>query len=290
MLRRSVVVMGGAPIFNSASVHYNYFYNKKFPNMVSFHKMPWKTIKPGDTSYHTVIAEHLEQTLKVASHIRTPNLFAAEHIDVPEEQWLSLLPNTMYILQQVEPIAKLPDDLEEETLPEEQLSWAPLGWIGRRLPHHIHVQAYGGLASRIGDVDAIHHFTSPDLRLCCSALTISKLYNKPDDRSSLAPFYKEKQPFTFFHFYRPNRSPSEITRPFEKYYVHYADLSVLNSIVSDSSWTPVLEQPKAAHAKQSVAKMPFKTPTTYALGLNDHLGIIPGSCFGTRNNQWGTVW
>ena len=126
--------------------------------------------------------------------------------------------------------------------------------------------------------------------------------------------------FTLYHYFRPNRAPEEMTRPFEKYYRYPVEtstaptvaaatesrlnglytkvnLSVFGAADGKGSWTPVFDTaverskkiPNSAAATLT-PPAPFRPPTSYLPPLFDRLAIAPGGCFGRRDHQWGTYF
>lgn len=279
----------------------------KFPKLVSYNKFPWTILSMDSPDVHKHVARHYAKVLTLAAINTVPNLLQDFHPEVPEHKWPSLLPSLLYVLPRVD--SELQDPME----------YGPFGWQPQRVTDTTALQHYGILSASVGRLKHVIMYKSPDLRLLCNAVTIqagskqltviagstlSQLFTtssattstqssssnkKQEHHSSRSVVIDEPMPdFTIFHFFRPNRPPAELSRPFIKYYTTHCSSTVqeLETYEQPTSWTPVLEAPprskgiRATHPK-------FKPPTSYLLGLPERHAIIPGDCFGSRALMWG---
>jgi hypothetical protein len=247
---------------------------QKYPFLVSYHQLPWMVVEPGATKFHETVGEHYASVLDIASKVQVPSLVYNNHPAVPVDRWLHLLPGSVYVLpvSATQPLA----------------NWAPYGWDGVRAGDDPNKLAMYGLAHRdFAKVTQVVEFMSPDLRLCCNAVGFTKPHCVVRSNSSLAQLSgvsESNGEFTLFQFYRPNRSPSELVKPLERFYVHKPDLSVLDALTQ--GWKSKTSIPKRS-ARDVAGPMAFKPPVCYQLSLPDRLGVVPGDAFGRRDLMWG---
>lgn len=270
--------------------------NLKYPSLISYHKLPWETIQHDTTQLHMHAAPHFEQLLTVAATTHIPHLTVEHHPTVSPAEQLRLLPGVVYLK------GRGPTGATE--LPE--------GFTSYTISDPSCLQYYGRLHRRIAGLQTVQLLTSGDLRLLCLSLHFDKvLTDALAEGSSLA---KVSAPggFSLFHFFRPNRPANELTRPFEKYFVHRPTLHLFNSFDSHplqqkrrdnhphrpppddaaaaaTSWAPVLQIPRRASGKAAVTPLPpYRPPQSYLMGLAERLAVRPGDSFGRRSLMWGT--
>jgi hypothetical protein len=242
----------------------------KYPFLVSYHQLPWMVVEPGSTRFHETVGEHYASMLDLVSKSFVTAFVQNDHPSVPVDRWLHLLPSTVYAL----PVSG--------TRPLNE--WAPFGWDGVDVTEDQHKTAHYGSCHRdYAHVLRVVEFTSPDLRLCCNAVAFRKPHCTASPSSSLQRIDEggSNGEFVVFQFYRPNRSPSELVTPLERFYVHRPDLSMLPG---GKGWEPKTQKPKTSGTAKP---MTFKPPICYQLSLPERLGVRPGDAFGRRDLMWG---
>jgi hypothetical protein len=159
---------------------------------------------------------------------------------------------------------------------------------------------YGGLHGSVARVTSVHEFKSPDLRLLCNAVCFAAPHCSVSPRSTFDVIRKARGEgadgaeggdggFVLFHFFRPNRAPSELAQPLQKFYVHKPDLAMLGAFAGKGG-KPSRDAISTPARKRAAAVLPmprFTTPTTYQHALPERAAIRPGGCFGNRALMWG---
>ncbi|KEG07427.1 hypothetical protein DQ04_09841010 [Trypanosoma grayi] len=244
-------------------------YNTKYPSLVSYNKLPWELLNHETPEFHMHVAPHYEQVLSLATSTQVPHLISKQHLDVPPEHRLRLLPGMLYVL-------------EGDVL--------PAGFSDRRVLDPTALQYYGRIDSTVASVVAVRMLISDDLRLLCNSVTLRWPPRLPvAPHAALASLQQAdaNATFTLFHYVRPNRPPSELQ--LEKYYIHVPHTTALDefsaSNPSGSSWEPRLQAPKRS---TRVTPLPaYRPPQSYLMGLAERLAVVPGSSFGRRSLMWG---
>ena len=241
---------------------------QKYPFLISYHRVPWLVVEAGSAKFHETVGQHYPVVLDVASKIRIPGLKVDTHLPIPSERWLSLLPGAVYVT----PWAPT----------SEVSSWAPYGWEGRSVNDDPSKLAFYGAVDRdVARVHTIAEFSSPDLRLSCVGIGFKAPHCAVAPASSLADLTSG---FALFQFFRPNRSPSELVKPLEKFYVSKPELSGFAAIMS-GNFKPKFEQSRKSSA--TAGPMSFSPPTCYQWMLPERRGVKPGDAFGRRDLMWG---
>lgn len=242
----------------------------RFPFVVSYHKLPWEVLAPESTQTHEYLASHYAQLLQRASTTALPELFLSQHIAIPEDRMLRLLPGTLYVLPGP---ASTPHGVWEE----------------RQVTDPASVQYYGTLLHHGVEFVSATSFISSNLRVYCNAVTLLLTGSQAAaPRSSMEALQAEGDGvFTIYQFYRPNRPLSELTQPLMKLYQHTPSLQTLDGFANQSSWTPKLDAPRRAPSTKVKAMKPFVPPQSYLMGLAERKAVIPGSAFGRRSLMWG---
>lgn len=312
---------------------------QKYPYLVSYHQLPWACVEPGSELLHKTMGPHMVQVFEAVtrSQLATASSRASllrsvifdAHARVPPDQWLQLLPGSMYFIPDRQPLTTLLLDAQQKTADlaaqgdgsgDAVLPWvldattreaedtaysaayAPYaGWQGRIVRDSRHMSHYGPV-TRYAPVLGLGEFSSPDLRLCCTAVHFGRLSASARGRmnvlsappaavaaaGSVAKEFSTTEAFSFYFFYRPNRPRSEIASPFQRFYAHRPDaLSPILGLATNPKWVPVTRPPaRPAHAK--AAPMPDLQPlATPSYRLPEREAIIPGDCFGDRALMWG---
>lgn len=215
----------------------------------------------------------------------------------------------------------------------------PPGFTRHAILDTVSLQHYGQIHHCVAKVQHVHLLTSEDLKLLCLQLTLQAPFHLPCQvGSSLAVgpapagsqtsgasaavvyprFTADHTPpsgdgqqtsrasasssrLSLFHFFRPHRSPAELTRPLERFLSQHKPFT--DDLIADfagegnhSQWVPVLQPPKRVGSKGKGGKlqptmratMPaYKPPQSYLMGLAERLAVRPGDCFGRRSLMWG---
>ena len=200
---------------------------QKYPALVSYHQLPWMVVAPHSTRFHETVGEHYAAVLDLASKTVVPGLALDAHPEVPADRHLHLLPGTVYVLA-----------LDGAATPLEE--WAPFGWEGTDVTEDTNKTAFYALSHRdTARVVRVVEFISPDLRLCCNAVAFSRPHTPVASRSTLRGLGDVTETggrFVVFQFFRPNRAPSELLKPLERFYVHKPDMSALAGL--EGNWRP----------------------------------------------------
>ena len=286
----------------------------KFPTLISFNKFPWMIVQPGDSSFHTIMGQHYQQLLALATRrylpAITPNVNnkTGSNIhpihDLPPSKWAFTLPNMHYLIPHVDlkpketPVIlsneQLPSEYTPETSYQSYLPTPPLDWDQETIEKHLYCHSYGCLENSLFGIESVSLYRSPDLKLYANCITFRSKYQNPAVAEENSTIYKVSgnmsHGFSIFHYYRPNRSPAELAKPFIKYYVHLPDIHI---IPDQKDWVPQkqISYSERVLKKQKAKPMPYEPPTSYLHGLPEKEGIIPGgNCFGSRDLQWGFHW
>ncbi|CCW60196.1 unnamed protein product [Phytomonas sp. EM1] len=237
----------------------------KYPSLVSYNKLPWELINHETPALHMYLAPHYQQLLTLASLVQVPHLAAKSHPVLGEHQRLQMLPGMVYFLP-------------HDTIPE--------GFTPHDVADPTAMQYYGTLTHTIASILRVRLLTSDDLRLLCLAITFEDSLLDVASSSTLELVGAGgKSIFTFYHYFRPNRPATELTRPLEKYYQHRPQLTMLGSFADGTSWEPRLATPE--HTRKLTPPVPYRPPRSYLMGLAERLAVVPGSCFGRRSLMWG---
>lgn len=237
----------------------------KYPSLVSYNKLPWEIVNHETTVVHMHLAPQYEQLMTLAASTRVPHLVAKQHPAVPEAMQLHRLPGTVYLRA-------------EDT--------TPAGFTAHDVADPLAMQYYGTLNHAIASVKRVRMMTSDDLRLLCLAITFEGTYLHTTADSSLAEVCSPENLFTLYHYFRPNRPVSELTRPLEKFYLHRPQTTMMEAFAEGKHWEPRLHAPRRKQPKVTpMAK--YRPPQSYLMGLAERMAVIPGSCFGRRSLMWG---
>lgn len=247
----------------------NFRLSLKYPSLVSYNKLPWEVINHETPALHMHLAPQYEQVLTLAATTNVPHLAQQAHPKVAEAQRLQVLPGMLYVSA-------------GEALPS--------GFTAHDVTDPTVLQYYGTLSHTIAPVRRVRMLTSDDLRLLCIAVTFEDTLLSSVRAASLAQVGTGgKSPFTLYHYFRPNRPVSELTRPLERYFQHRPRLAMLSAYMGGEQWTPRLNAPKRTGSKKTAMPMaPYNPPQSYLMGLAERLAVIPGSSFGRRGLMWGT--
>ena len=284
-------------------------YNRRYPYLVAFHQLPWNTIEPSSDALHKLLAPNLNQlvTAATAHGHRIPRLCLSQHPSVAPERALALWPGTIYIL--VHPTTSGAEELTAGVPHSggEQDTRKPQ-WKTKKVTSPTALAHYGPLRMvTASHSPTVYELMSNDLRLCGVAVQFDPNIDGSDtDRetrtqkhhihaeSSVGTAFGKTVPssssFTLYYYYRPNRVPSELVKPFEKFYVPSPTpgASLLQGLV-DENWAPAAKTRPLGETP--AAPMPdYKPPTTPQYGLPDREAQLPGDCFGHRARQWGFRW
>ena len=297
----------------SSPIHFKY--ERRYPYLVAFHQLPWNTVEPGTHKAHKLLAPHYQQLLKVAATgvVPLPGFVLPAHPDLPADKALSWYPGMVYALPLEPPQLPTPlpaaapatlGDDATEGVTANVAEWMPSGWTSKRVSDPLTLGHYGPMDATLAPLRGVYELTSADMRIVGNAVAFGRPHfaaggasnkKKVDwsavavtGTSSLGSLGKETGGFALFHFYRPNRAPSELTKPLEKFYVHGADTSVLDGL-DEGAWSPA---PAVRPAGEQPAKpMPkYTAPVTPQYGLPDREAQLPGDTFGHRDRQWGFRW
>ncbi|EPY19495.1 hypothetical protein STCU_09425 [Strigomonas culicis] len=218
------------------------------------------------------VAPYYEQIISLAATTAVPHLAHAKHQTVAEAQRLRALPGTLYLMKGG--------------------AQTPPGFTAHDVADSVALQYYGGLSGTVAPVAHVRLMVSDDLRLLCLAVTCAGAYRSVAPRSTLqqvgAAAERGDTTFTLYHYFRPNRPATELTRPLDKYYVHRPRANVLDAFASGSGWVPQLAVPTREKARAQLTPLPpYRPPQSYLMGLAERLAVIPGNSFGRRSNMWG---
>lgn len=304
MLRRSL--LSKSPPIPGLTQDIKWKYNRRYPYLISFHQLPWNTVDAGSEKAHKLLAPHYKRLLELAC-TRT-NLLSKFILDShpaigSTDSAHQLLPGLVYGI----PLAGYPSDLPSN-LPRSQMtlgsieqnekdekdwmpSWAPKSWTAHRVSDPISLGHYGPIDHHVARVQAVFELKSPDLRLLCNTCFLQLPHKSRNvDKFSIFGQLQAQSDIAvlaLFHYYRPNRPPSELCKPFEKYYSPATDLSILDEL--SSGWRETQDtRPLDERPVQPMA--PYVPPVTPQYGLPDREAQLPGDCFGHRDRQWGHRW
>ena len=285
---------------------------KKFPYMVSYNKLPWNVVEAGSEDAHKLLAPSFIRAFETAATTRSAGLVRTEHPALPEDQWLFRLPTMSYILplhqQQQHPhvlVAEAAATSEADDVDDgadgaaAATPLAPFGWDGKRVTDPMCLAHYGQLHAAVAPVLEVAEFRSPDLRLVCNAVRVGPLRRAPARMSALAAILMpaaqaqtqatgDVAGFCLYHFYRPNRAPTEVLAPFKRLTPnHKPDLSALAP-----GFEPKLaRQAVGAGERATASPMPAgAVPTSPMYGLAEREAVRPGDTFGSRARMWGNHW
>lgn len=253
----------------------------KYPALVSYNKLPWETLAPDSPSLHRHVAPFYTHVMQLAASAFIPRLVLGSHIETESSRRMQLLPGKLYLLRGDE---------------------APRGFTPHLVQEPESLQHYGPLVSAVGSLASVKLHTSDDLQLLCLQLTFTSplsIAHQPGSSIATAGALKgtespgEEPPWSLYHFFRPNRSPTEVTQPLERLLRHtlytapiICSSSATSSPQQEADWVPVLQAP--ARCKSTKATMaPYRPPQSYLMGLAERLAVRPGNCFGRRSLMWG---
>lgn len=247
--------------------------HSKYPALVSYHRLPWEQVAANSYKLHEHVSFHYTQLMTLAASTAVPQLVLSEHIPIPADMQLRLLPGSVYIL---------PNNADGT-------SASPPTWTHKRVvDDSTSTQYYGQLSTTVAPVKEVSTYVSPDLRLYCNAVSFAgRLVVPVAPRAALEEIAKDGRGFTLFHFYRPNRPPTELTQPLMKYYKHVPQASALESFMNKGSWTPRLDAPRRSATARVTPMKPFVPPQSYLMGLAERKGLQPGASIGRRSLMWG---
>lgn len=274
----------------------------KYPGLVSYNKLTWKMLAADAPEVHETAAPHYAQMLSLAATTDLPHILNDFHLDIPEEQWLSALPSSLYILPGV--ASAMGNDPKE---------FGPYGWPFQHVTDSTALQYYAPVEAAVGaSISDVITYKSPDLRIICNAVVFrpgAKVGYSPNstfDRVAKAAGADAPLPdFVLFHFFRPNRPTAELSFPLRKYFRHPLALPSAATSSSSSSaaaaspvdifglnskWEPLLDQPATQKRAPLSAPKAFRPPTSYLPGLYERLAIKPGDAFGKRSLMWGSYF
>lgn len=249
----------------------------KFPAMVSYHRLPWEQVAANHYRLHEAVAMHYAQLFDLAAQRQIPDLVASQHLQLPEDMMLRLLPGAVYLL---------PNDANGEPL-------LPDGWTQQPVEDSVATQFYGQVDVRHIGVKRVVTATSPDLRIFCNVVSfdstsVKKSLAAQSSLSQIVAASGEGRGFSLFHFYRPNRPANEYTKPLMKFFQHVPQITTVDLFAKGSKWTPKLDAPKRSSTAKVTPMKPFVPPQSYLQGLYERQAVIPGHSYGRRSLMWGT--
>mmetsp|Transcript_53304 Transcript_53304/g.61194 ORF Transcript_53304/g.61194 Transcript_53304/m.61194 type:complete len:267 (-) Transcript_53304:45-845(-) len=249
--------------------------HSKFPAMVSYHRLPWEQVSAHHFRLHEAVSMHYAQLFDLAAQRHIPDLVVEQHVVLPEDMTLRLLPGALYLL---------PNDASGEAV-------LPDGWTKQLVEDSVATQFYGHISSRQLGLKSVATGTSADLRIFCNILTFdSKKQSAYAASSALAQAVEASgdRGFSLFHFYRPNRPANEYTKPLMKYFQHVPHLATVEAFGKGSKWTPKLNAPKRSSSTKATPLKPYVPPQSYLQGLYERQAVTPGNSYGRRSLMWGT--
>lgn len=280
----------GSMLRVSGCLRRNFRSSIKYPALISYNKLPWEVVDHTTVALHMHLAPFYEQVLRLASTTHVPRMVCTQHRSVPALHRLRVLPGTVYLM---------PGPME-----------TPADFAAHRVTDPSALQYYGRLCSTTAARSLqVNLLTSDDLRLLCLAVhltlppptadhttintrppsSLSQLLSAGSHTSSTDSHTGESRSFTLYHYFRPNRPATELTRPLEQFYVHRADTSALDRFAGEHTWTPQLGFPARPRGARVSALPAYRPPQSYLMGLAERLAVIPGNCFGRRSLMWG-MW
>eukprot|EP00758_Cryptobia_borreli_P008277 Tbor_TRINITY_DN5377_c3_g5::TRINITY_DN5377_c3_g5_i2::g.4455::m.4455 len=124
-------------------------YKIKYPELVSYNKVPWLCLAPDSPELHATVTPHYAQLLSLAASVDVPHLLQPQHMNIPVEKHLHVLPNSLYII----PVSidnnnnNNVDGKKREAsegVPDDYVSvFAPYGWSYESLVDSASLQYYG---------------------------------------------------------------------------------------------------------------------------------------------------
>lgn len=308
-------------------VRRNYRLSLKYPALVSYNKLPWETLAPDSPALHQHLGPYYQHILELASTTFIPRLLLPNHPAVAPSQRMRVLPGMIYMV--------LDGGVGSTQMTETSSSGpsgaaAPPGFTRHSILDTVSLQHYSHIHHCVSKVQHVHLLTSEDLKLLCLQLTLQTPFHIPcqmgsslavgvapppgsgDGEATGLPAPSVVYPtaaqstspsaatsLSLFHYFRPHRSPAELTRPLERFLSQHkpcTDDLVARFAASDSQWVPVLQPPKRAVTGKGKtggvpvvrATMPsYRPPQSYLMGLAERLAVRPGDCFGRRSLMWG---
>jgi hypothetical protein len=244
-------------------------YSSKYPSVVSYNKLPWNVIRADSSEVHEYCAPQYVKLFRLAAQAMLPQLILPGHPRVPADKQLQLLPGMMYFLPG--------EGIELDTA----LGWAP---CTAQLPDES-LQFYDQLVRDVCQVSDVNVYKSGDLRLMCTAFTVTR-WKVPVSRGSSLAELGGTGAGTFFHYFRPNRPHSELMAAFSRYNASFPVMDTLEAF-QDTRWAPVLGRRKNDGGVRASPMPTFVPPTSYLTPPPERLGISPGGSFGRRSVMWG---
>lgn len=310
MLRRSNIAFNVKPNFRS---------RKRWPYMVHHNKLPWNTVEPGTELSHKILAPCFLRLIQSASmmHINglvmnSSNSGTSNLPNIPEDQWLFALPASTFVVpvsntsSDAKKLVITDEDEDEEKVESKASSLAPYEWFGKRVVDEMCLTHYGPIAATVAPVLEVAEFRSPDLRIICNAIRLGNFYDsfQIHSKSSLAASRStttttnnknSSSNLCVYHFYRPNRAPSEMESAFKQFLrstIERPDLSALEEVVAQgAAFKPTTTRKVSGNASASASPMPqISVPTSPQYGLIEREAIRPGDTFGCRSRVWGHFW
>ena len=295
---------------------------KKWPYMIHHNKLPWNTVEPGTDLSHKILSSCFLTLLTSAANMRINGLVLPNEQlpQIPEDQWLFTLPSSTFVvplktksLQQQKLVATTSSENEgeeatiefdDESTTTTTSPLAPFGWFGKRVVDELSLTHYGPIHANIAPVKEVAEFRSPDLRLVCNAIKFSGfhpqfLISQNSSFASSSSSSSNSNPFVIYHFYRPNRAPSEMQAAFKQFEktssMERPDLSALEEVVAKgASFKPIFSRkPNNSNNTNKVVVSPMpigEVPTSPQYGLIEREAIRPGDAFGCRSRAWGHHW
>lgn len=316
MLRRSNIAFNAKPNFKN---------RKRWPYMVHHNKLPWNTVEPGTELSHKILAPCFLRVIQTASMMNINGLIVNNNNsssllpNIPEDQWLFALPASTFVVpvpsnnnnnKNNSSLIVEPEALDDATTTSSSSSssLAPYGWFGKRVVDEMCLTHYGPIAAAVAPVLEVAEFRSPDLRIICNAVRLGKFHSDFNicSRSSFAAAHQNQQQsknnnnsiinggFCIYHFYRPNRAPSEMEGAFKQYLqstIERPDLAALEEVMAQGgSFKPTMARKQGATAASASPMPQGPVPTSPQYGLIEREAIRPGDTFGCRSRPWGHFW
>lgn len=277
----------------------NYRLSLKYPALVSYNKLPWETLAPDSPQLHRFLAPLYQHILTLAATTLVPRLMMEEHPQVSPAERMRVMPGLLYLMRESAGSTSSSSSPAGLALPDGFASHLVLDTVSK--------QFYGPMEMAVGPVRDVHVLTSDDLQLLglalrirftrCTPLPNSSLQS-PTQSSSTTPLV------SLFHFFRPHRSPAEVTHPLQRFLAQHrpAKMDLLSFACDAAEWCPKLQPPSPEERFSSSATespvsptpsfprasmAPYAPPQSYLMGLAERLAVRPGDCFGRRSLMWG---
>lgn len=295
---------------------------KKYPYLVSHNKLPWNTVEPGSADAHKLLAPCFVRVFEFAMNNRASaatSVVRTEHPPLTPDEWIFHLPSTSYIvaetkednaipLEMVAPFEGWGSQQQQGSADDQQqqdASSASSDSCGKRVTDPMCLAHYGPLHVAVGAVEAVAEFRSPDLRIVGNAVRVrAPLKLKPAPFSAMWTLLKKQHEaagaspspafvsFSLFHYYRPNRAPSELEAAFDKFVPRERpDLTALTSAEPLVSGAAAGKKGSKGGPAGKLTPMPIgPVPSSPLYGLMEREAVKPGDTFGCRSRMWGNHW